>query len=87
MRSRRFIMLMASMVLFASSMMQAQESDTSKGRQRKRVSIEDVNVQGRIVKPSVQFFVSREKSQTGEALNLQENFVDHIVESVNSAPF
>ena len=42
---------------------------------------------GKIAKPRVQFFISREKGTSDEALTFKENFVPKILKSVESPPF
>ena len=42
---------------------------------------------GKIAKPQVQFFISREKGTSDEALTFKENFVPKILKSVENPPF
>ncbi len=52
-----------------------------------RIEVGEFTVFGRIVKPRVQFIISREKGTADEALVLKESFVPRILESVRNAPF
>jgi len=57
------------------------------GSRSKKISFEDITVVGKIVKPQVQFIISREKGSTEEALELKESFLPKIMDSVKESPF
>ena len=52
-----------------------------------KYTYEEVKIIGKIVKPQVQFIISREKGVGDEALVLKDSFIPRILESVEEAPF
>ena len=78
-------------VCLSASTVFAQDDGAGRGSAPKRQKIkldDDVYViKGKIVKPQVQFIISREKGISEEAIDLKESFVPKILDSVQDSPF
>ena len=55
--------------------------------QTRRLVFEDISVEGRVQKPVIDIFMSRQNLQTDYKLELRESFLPKIVESVEKKPF
>ena len=55
--------------------------------QTRRLVFEDISVEGRVQKPVIDSFMSRQNLQTDYKLELRESFLPKIVESVEKKPF
>ncbi len=51
------------------------------------VTFEEFIVEGEVLKPEITVFISRENLNKEYELELDENFLDKIIESVEHAPF
>ena len=55
--------------------------------QTRRLVFEDISVEGRVQKPVIDIFMSRQNLDTDYNLELRESFLPKIVESVEKKPF
>ena len=55
--------------------------------QTRRLVFEDISVEGRVQKPVIDIFMSRQNLHTDYKLELRESFLPKIVESVEKKPF
>ena len=55
--------------------------------QSRRIIIEEVLVEGKVQKPEITIFITRQNLNTEYNLELRESFIPKIQESVNKKPF
>jgi hypothetical protein len=60
---------------------------SASAQQRRRVTYEEIVIQGEIKKPEITIFITRQNLATDYSLELRESFVPKIVESVEKKPF
>lgn len=75
-------------LLWTASGMAAEGEEQAPRRASSQINFgEAFKIEGKIRKPNVTFFISRQRPKTDEALELKASFTPRIVESVESAPF
>jgi len=55
--------------------------------QTRRLVFEEISVEGRVQKPVIDIFMSRQNLHTDYKLELRESFLPKIIESVEKKPF
>lgn len=74
------LLLLAVASVLASPVASAQD-------RRVRLLLEEEKIVGKVQKPEVQMFISRQNLNTDATLVLRESFVPRIVESLEKRPF
>ena len=75
--TRRFLVLLVGALMMGSTA-QAQS---------KRLVLDDLKVVGKVQKPEITIFVTRQNLNPEYNLDLRESFIPKIVESVDQKPF
>ncbi len=60
---------------------------TSADAQNRRLVFEEISVEGRVQKPVIDIFMSRQNLHTDYKLELRESFLPKIIKSVEKKPF
>jgi hypothetical protein len=60
---------------------------TSASAQGRRLVIEETVIEGKVQKPEITIFITRQNLDTGYSLVLRESFIPKIIESVEKKPF
>lgn len=55
--------------------------------QNRRLVFEETIIEGKVQKPEITIFITRQNLNTDYQLELRESFIPRIVESVEQAPF
>jgi hypothetical protein len=60
---------------------------TEAGAQGRRLVIEETVIEGKVQKPEITIFITRQNLDTDYSLVLRESFIPKIVKSVQNKPF
>ena len=60
---------------------------TSASAQGRRLVIEETVIEGKVQKPEITIFITRQNLDTGYSLVLRESFIPKIIQSVEKKPF
>ncbi len=60
---------------------------SSADAQNRRLVFEEISVEGRVQKPVIDIFMSRQNLHTDYKLELRESFLPKIIKSVEKKPF
>ncbi len=60
---------------------------TAQAQERRRLVLGEFEVEGKVQKPEITIFITRQNLDTEFKLELKESFIPRIVESVEKKPF
>lgn len=84
-RSARLALGLAA-VLF-SGLVLAVASSPAQAQERRRLVLGEFEVEGKVQKPEITIFITRQNLDTEFKLELKESFIPRIVESLEKKPF
>lgn len=78
---RRIIIAILALVASGATLVSAANA------QSRRLVFEETIIEGKVQKPEITIFITRQNLNTDYQLELRESFIPRIVESVERAPF
>ena len=72
---------MLTLVMIAGTLLGTADAQT------RRLVFEDISVEGRVQKPVIDVFITRQNLHTDYKLELRESFLPKIIKSVEQKPF
>ena len=83
----RYPVVLALSALFFFGLAVAMVAAPAEAQERRRLVLGEFEVEGKVQKPEITIFITRQNLDTEFKLELKESFIPRIVESVEKKPF